>query len=251
VDDLSAAVIEALHLEFLLEGLDERELLVAAVGDMPQGAVQQISLRFEDPLVGVFEAILELPPGKGPWPALVVHPGRRETARVWLDENAGLHAAHGGVALLILEPRACGGDELESTVVRRLLNGGFSLIALRVYETLLLHKYLRWRGDIRAERIALVGSDSAAAVGNLVIRVEPRWAAYVGQGSSTYAPPPVGGNLGGETAPELTPLHPWIADIATASVPTYRHDPSVAGFYPAFEFLWPALGLTTAPPRHH
>ena len=54
------------------------------------------------------------------------------------------------------------------------------MMAVRIYEVLLLHKLLRCRPDIDTERLGLIGHSGGSAVGNLAIRVAPEiFDAYV------------------------------------------------------------------------
>jgi hypothetical protein len=224
-DALRARVLDAAGIAFLTDGLDARPLSVTVRAESPlPGGGRQLDLVFDDPWVGSFAALLLLPPGGGPYPAVLMHPGHCETAEDQRDLRHGGEFPGRGYATLILEPRANWGDAWEDQATRALLGQGFTLIGLRVYEILLGFKYLRWRADIDPARIALLGHSGGAITGNLAVRVEPRFAAYVSDLTSTHFNVSKEGWLLDETSPELASLRDLVNEFSTSQVPVLSEE---------------------------
>jgi len=132
--------------DWLFEDVEARDLLFAEVENLPVGGIQQIRMVFEDPHVGIFEALLHVPSGHPPWAASVVVPGRNERAE---DYPGRLEAAEGGTMLLVLQPRGSDGASTEARLGVQLSPAGLTLADLREYEVALLQRYLAHRGDVR------------------------------------------------------------------------------------------------------
>ncbi|MBM4356187.1 MAG: hypothetical protein FJ109_20745, partial [Deltaproteobacteria bacterium] len=79
---LAQVITETLGTGFLLEGLSERELTVTTIATSEQPDCIEKHLLFEDPWVGVFEGILLLPKGAGPFPAVLALHGHNDTAAI-------------------------------------------------------------------------------------------------------------------------------------------------------------------------
>ena len=218
--ELQAALAEAANIRFLLEGLAERPLQVAVLSEeeTEDGLLRRLLLT--DPFVGSFEALLLLPEGAGPHPAVVAHPGDSELAADFLRHRFGRLFPGRGMAILTVEPRANDGDRFENRATRRLLREGFTLAGLRVYETLLARKYLRWRAEIDGQRIGLLGHTEGSAVCNLAARLELGWAASVVDLTTVYASLKDDGMLLDESSPALFSWHQVVEDLQTTPSPS-------------------------------
>jgi hypothetical protein len=218
--DLNLRVRAGLNLEFLLDGLDARRLTVRPGPGASKWAGRQVHLALQDPFVGTFEVLLLLPPGAGPWPAVVVHPGHFENAEFHRDNRFGADFPAAGIALAILTPRANDSFPVEDRVSRALVQNGFSFMGLRVYELLLVKKALRCRSEIRPKRIGLLGHSGGAVVGNLAIRVDTSWTAYVGDLWGDYLNWDSATRTAiDELAPHVHPVWEMVNDFETAELP--------------------------------
>ncbi len=137
---------------FLTDGVEERELLTAERANTPHGAIQELALVFEDPLVGVFDGLLHIPEGQGPWPSVVAIPGRGVAAADWPDRFG---VAEDGTVLLVLQPRAWSGDAEEARLAVQLNEVGLGLDELRAYEAHLGRRYLAWWPGSAPDRVSL------------------------------------------------------------------------------------------------
>jgi len=227
-DRLRDEIVDGSNLRFLLEGLDERELVVQPAGLSVGSFVSeegqsfpgtQIILAMHDPWVGTIQVVLLLPTTPGPHPVVIGHPGHFENAFAFRDNHDGANYPARDHALAMISPRAYDGYTTEDLVTRRALLGGFSMMAVRIYEVLLLHKLLRCRPDIDADRLGLIGHSGGSGVGNLVIRVAPEiFDAYVSDNLNSYFNW-VDGALQDETDPDIYPWSQVINDFSTSSVP--------------------------------
>jgi hypothetical protein len=215
--DLAATLGAALNMDFLIEGLDERLLAVTLV----EGTGTERRLLFADPFVGTFQVRLLLPGSEPPWAGvLALHGHGQESADV-LDDLFGRDYAADGLALATLDFRAMGADASEDEAVRALLEQGFTLEALRIYESLLVLKYLRWLPEVDGARLAVVGHSGGSVAWNLAIRRDPPIAAYVSDLTSDYCDVWKGWLLD-DTVPDLYPVHVALNELETAGLPVLR-----------------------------
>jgi len=225
---LADVIIDATNLRFLLNGLDQRDLVVqpatVSEGSFTTLSGQtypgtQIILGLTDPWLGMIQVILLLPTGPGPHPVVIGHPGHFENAFVFRDEHDGASYPGRGHAIAIISPRAYDGYTIEDLATRTALLNGFSMMAVRVYELMLVRKMLRCRLDIDTDRLGLIGHSGGSGVGNLMIRVgHDLIDAYVTDNTNSYFNW-VGGALQDETDPALYPWFRVINDFSTATMP--------------------------------
>jgi hypothetical protein len=221
-DDLVGALIRDTGLTPLLDGLDERELLVVERSNEAGSGIQQIRLGFEDPFVGVVEALFLMPGTPPPWAGLVVQPPRGGSLADGRDAVDGVRLASAGVAVLVIQPRIDGGDALESELSLGFLTAGVPLAGARIYELLLARKYLRWRIDVLPDRLALVVGIGGAEVGEVAARLAD-WAAYVGPDGADWLALTADGRPTGATVPGLVGLRAQLAGQAGLPSRLRRH----------------------------
>lgn len=241
---LRQALVDGLGIGFLLDRLDERGLDVIVTGERETPYYHETSLVLVDPWVGELPAILLTPLATGPHPAVVAVHGHRDDAAIYRDRYHGSEYPGHGYAILMLTMRAMDIDDAEHTISRELLLDGFSLMGLRVYESLLGLRYLRSRDDVRSDRIGLIGHSGGSSTGNLTVRVQPpdwpdRFRAYVSDHDVDYFISSPIDPYHCETVPSLYPYHPAInalanAPLATLSVP-YAYPFGVAGIFRFFD----------------
>jgi len=219
-DALKDAVSDILNIRFLLEGINERLLIVTTIREDETTDYYEKEFLFEDPYVGTFKGILLIPKGQGPFPGIVAIHGHRDNAAIYRDRFHGKEYPSHEYAILMLTMRAMGIDLFEHYVSRQFLLNGFTLIGMRTYESLLGLKYLRYLSNTIDERIGLIGHSGGSSTSNLTIRVEDGFAAYVSDLSIDYCE---WGTLWEpyhcETVPELYPYHLLINDFETAATP--------------------------------
>ncbi len=221
--ELAQRIIDGLAIDFLLDGLAERGLAVALIDESrsPAGVTRR-RLLFWDPAVGSFDALLLLPPGEGPFPAVVGLHGHRDKVMEFADEYLGDRLARNGIAVLVPQLRAHDCSLTENRIARALLGKGFTLIGLRVYETLLMHKYLKHLEAVDARRVGLLSHSGGSSTANLVVRVSDKFRAHVADYQTDYQTDDIIGcgplDVHCETVPALVPLAPEINNLDTLAV---------------------------------
>ncbi len=217
---LRRRIVASLAIGFLLDGLAERPLAVAVLDETrrPDGVIRR-RLLFWDPAVGSFEASLLLPPGEGPFPAVIGLHGHRDDDEVFAEEYLGDRLARGGIAVLIPRLRAHDCSWRENRIARGLLEQGFTLMGLRVYETLLMHKYLEHSDAVDARRVGLLGHSGGSSTANLAVRVADRFRVYVVDYQVDYYNQCGPLDVHCESVPALVPLAAEINDSASLAVP--------------------------------
>jgi hypothetical protein len=215
----------------LLDGIDERELDVITSSTKDLGDATERDLVIVDPYVGTFKGILLTPKGPGPFPAVVAIHGHPDDAEIYRDSFHGKDFPSHGYAILMLTMRAMAIDASEHGITVDLLRGGFTLVGLRDYETLLGFKYLRFLAQkgrgIDDARVGLIGHSGGSSASDLTVRIEPRFKAYVSDNSvdwhrSDSAWGQITGDLEPyhcETVPALYPINDQIRDFSTSKTP--------------------------------
>ncbi len=216
--ELAAAVEGALSLSFLRRGIADRPLEVRG-SSRDAGAFEERQLSLADPYVGDVPAILLLPKGRGPFPAVLALHGHGDSAAAFRDEHNGRDYPERGVALLMLTLRGMNIDRYEHEAARTLMAHGLHLMGVRVYEALLGLKLLRRLPEIDPERIGLIGHSGGSSTGNLVVWLEPGFRAYVSDHQVDYRSSDPDEPYHCETVPGLYPLHRLVNDLAAAPTP--------------------------------
>lgn len=215
---LRDALLDALNIRFLVDGLDERLLEATIIRREDRGVWIEEEILFTDPFVGTFQGILLLPPGPGPHRGIVAVHGHSDTAEDYRDEYHGTAYPPAGFAILMPTMRAMSINQNETRVSFALLHEGFNLIGLRVYESLLGLKYLRWREDIDERRLGLIGHSGGSSTGNLTVRIEPRLRAYISDWMVAYMTSPHE-PVHCETVPAVYPYNRLINHFDTSRTP--------------------------------
>ncbi len=243
-DELAAQLRGAMNVDFLLDGIDERLLIVRTISEAEHGTYAEYELLFDDDYVGTFHGILLVPEGKEPHPAVVAIHGHEDNAMRYRDEYNAIHLARNGYAVLMLSQRAMDVGPCESDTTVGLLLQGYTFMAMRTYEATLALKYLRFLDSVDDQRIGLIGHSGGAIACNLSVRVVPGFSALVSDLSGRYH----SGlwteewfALLDETAPSIYPYHELVNDFSTSEAPIlsvpYDHATTSHGAEEIVEFF--------------
>ena len=215
---LEAVVREGLNIDFLLDGLDGRKLTVTRIAEISHSDYTEHQLLFTDPWVGEFFGILLVPTtGSAPHPVIMTVHGHGQRAESPLDFMFGREYPTQGYAVLSLTYRVMHADSNEHEVTEALLLSGFTFETLRIYETLLGLKYLRYREDMGA--MGIVAHSGGASANNLAMWMESPLSAYVYDLEATYYGA-IGEHLTDEMIPALYPYHLLLNAIDQTAVPS-------------------------------
>ena len=235
---LSEIVRKALGTGFLYENLDKRPQLVEVAEVIREFSYTESHLIFRDPWVGSFPAILRVPNDlTEPAPAVILIHGHGESAEGVYYNHRFQELTDQRIITIAPTMRANFADGNETEIALELLDNGFSLLGLRIYETLLVRKYLRALQCVDPEHIALVGHSGGSVNNNVLMRIDSDFAAYVFDATGLY-----NGlyqkRCTDETVPALYPYHRSISDPKTFSLPYHQAPYDFEGDYEViFRFL--------------
>jgi len=224
---LRTAIIEALNMGFMLDGLDARPLTVTIFAETEEaGAARALTARrliFSDPLVGEFEALQLEPAGSQRLPAIIGLHGHFDTPAIFAAKFLGAALAAEGYVMLMPQFRAMECFGPEDQISRALIYGGFNLMSMRVYEALLMEKYLRSLERVDARRIGILSHSGGSSTANLVVHLTDGIAAqvtdYYVDWRDRCIPPPANLPVHCETVPGLFPLSTTFPDDRSAPIP--------------------------------
>ena len=208
--ELRTKIIDALNIGFMVDGLDARPLQVTIFAETEQAGIMSRRLIFADPLVGEFEALQLEPAGSARVPAIIGLHGHSDTPAIFASKFLGTELANDGYLVLMPQFRAMNCIGPEDEISRTLISGGFHLMAMRVYESLLLAKYLRSSDRVDAAHIGILSHSGGSSTANLVVRLTNGIAAqvtdYYVDWRDRCIPPPADLPVHCETVPGLFPL---------------------------------------------
>ncbi len=224
---LRTAITDALNIGFMLDGLDARQLKVTIFAETEEaGAARARTSRrliFEDPEVGEFEALQLEPAGSQRLPAIIGLHGHFDTPAIFAAKFLGAALAAEGYLVLVPQFRAMECFGPEDQISRALISGGFHLMAMRVYEALLMEKYLRSLGRVDSRRIGMLSHSGGSSTANLVVHLTNGIAAqvtdYYVDWRDRCIPPPANLPVHCETVPGLFPLSTTFPDDRSAPLP--------------------------------
>ncbi len=217
---LRSAIVDGLNIGFMLKGLDSRKLQVKEAVDSRRAGYLRRRLLFRDPFIGELEAWLLLPStsAAGGLPAVLGLPGHGDTASDFENTHLGADLARAGYIVLIPVFRVYSLDKEERDLSLRFLRGGFTLMGLRVYETMLALKYLRALKEADSSKIGVIGHSGGSVVANLLVRLTGGIAAQAGDYRIDYLAA-ADGTENSEHLPAIFPLSGTINNLATLPFP--------------------------------
>lgn len=246
---LTPLIRQELGIAPLLEGLHTTARKVEVVRSWREPSVTGYDLLFEDPLVGQWRAILLLPddPPERGFPGLLGVHGHADGPEDFLLGQHGAALARSGLAVLVHEQRASAAGRGEDQVARALLGAGGSLMAVRIYESLVGLEFLRALSEVDSERLALVGHSGGSLQNLLTVRLTQGFAAHINDGRAEYSSWDEG-LIADETLPGLYPHSDSLSRLEAIPTPSLRLGYGYPrGPGPILEFLGKTLGYVSPP----
>ncbi len=170
LSELQEIILKGLNIGFLLEGINERELVVTTIAETDHGDYLEKKLLFEDEEVGRFDVLILVPKGKPmPLPAIIALHGHGEDSTAFRDKYMGIDLLKAGFVVIMPTLRQMGPED--ARVSKELLLNGFTLMGIGVYESALLLKYLQYLDYVDNERIGIIGHSGGSTVAILLTRL--------------------------------------------------------------------------------
>ncbi len=101
-------------------------------------------------------------------PAIIGLHGHGDTSLTFKNEYMGIDFVEQGFVVIMPSFRSMWCDEKLS---KELLLNGFTKMGFRVYETLLLIKYLTYLDEVDNDNIGIIGHSGGSSVAHLVVRI--------------------------------------------------------------------------------
>jgi dienelactone hydrolase len=219
--DLRKKIISELNIGFLLHKLNKRELVVKVIATHQYEGFTEKELLFEDPQVGVF-SVLCLVPDKmiDLHSAIICLHGHGDNGHLFRDGYFGKALAQEGFTVILPDFVVTDDLKIDSVVSEKLYLNGFSLMGLRVYETLLVIEYLKYKNLIG--RIGIIGHSGGSDAAYLVSIISPDLQALVYDMYPRQLDLLEGKMFHCETIPSLAYYSPQINNVATLKIPSLK-----------------------------
>ena len=169
--EIKEIIIDSLNIEFLIDKLPQREFKVSVLQRIEFSEYTQKTLLFDNPDVGTFNAILLIPKEGETLPAIVGLHGHGDSSKIFMNDYFGTELAKAGFVVIMPSFRVMECGETERKLSEELLLNGFSLMGLRVYESLLLIEYIKSNNLVDNSKIGIMGYSGGSTTSNLVARV--------------------------------------------------------------------------------
>ncbi len=220
-EEVKKIILEGLNIGFLLEGLNTRPLTVTTISEQDHENYLERDLLFDDVHVGKFLALILIPKvSHSSFPAILGLDGHRPSRNRFKDDFMGLELMREGFIVLMIGYRAMNLGNDEAKISEKLLLNGFSLMGIRVYETLLLLKYLLYLDEVDNERIGIIGHSGGSSITHLVVRLTPYLSAKVTDFDNDYLD--MSGPIHCERIPALSYYHKTITNDSSLSIPALK-----------------------------
>ena len=219
---LRADVVAAMNLGYLLDGIEDRPLRVTDAYDRELFGQTWRHVVLEDEFTVGLGLDYLVPAGvTSPRPALVAVHGHfnEETAILGLPIAPDLAARGYIIARPEFRFTDCGDAERDQSVA--LMLDGFNLLGQRVYETLLVMKFLRSLDAVEPLRVGLWAHSGGSSTTNVLVRVSS-WPAVSVTDYEVDFRSMCGGQVHCETLPALLPLAKEINNQVTVPLPHLR-----------------------------
>ncbi len=168
---LKKTILKILNIEFLTKDIQKRELTVIKTNELNRGEYTEKTLFFRDKHIGTFKVLMLIPNGnKKQYPAIIGLHGHVDTEIVFIDESLGRELVKQGFIVIIPHFRAMQLDKDELEISKKLLLNGFTLMGIRVYETLLVLKYLLYSPIVDKDNIGILAHSGGSSIANLTAR---------------------------------------------------------------------------------
>lgn len=176
-ENIGNTIQEALNIDFLLEGIEQRPLTVITTATHQRDGYTEKELIFDDPWVGQTKVHLLIPDNADtkPLPAVIGVYGHADSATVFRSQYFGAELAKAGFVVLIPAVQTLEHPDLDEILSKKLYLNGFTLMGIRVYKINLFLKYLQHLEQVNNQQISLMGHSGGSSTVLLVAQHAPQY----------------------------------------------------------------------------
>lgn len=221
--NLRKKIIEELNIGFLLEKINQTELKVTTVAVSQYEKHNEKKLLFTDPNIGTFSVLLMVPnKEQKKYSGIIGLHGHADNIESMRSGYHGKSLAEAGFVVILPSFRAMDCSKApEEIITRELVLNGFTLMGIRIYETSLLIKYLKYKDFIN--KIGIIGHSGGSDVAYLTSIINQDLQAI----AFDFYPKPDSlceGKIHCETIPGLAYYKQQINDPSTLKIPSKKFD---------------------------
>ncbi len=220
-EELRAAIITRLHIDFLLDYLKTNPPTVKVVSRQLFENYTEESIVISDYYVGNISILVLVPHvnDDAPLPAILIMHGHGSSPQRAKNNRYGEDLVRSGFVVVIPLFRAMDCDEEESNVSKSLLLQGFTLEGLHVYETVLVLEYLKNHSFVDAKKIGAVSHSGGSSILHLVVRLSKDVKSMIIDYPANYLNFCGENGIHDETIPRLKKYTPAINNYKTLTIP--------------------------------
>ncbi len=218
--ELREVVVDVLNIGFLLDGLDERPLVVRRGETENDDGFRREVYYLVDPHVGTMRVLTLVPDAaEPPFRAILALHGHDSGPERFTNFFGARQLAEQGFFIALPELRGAGCDAPEGRISEALLVGGYTHMGLRVYESLLTFKLMRFLEQVDNGRVGVLSHSGGSSTANLLTRIEQRFAGQVTDLQSHYTGRCLGVFLHCESVPGMLPYSSTVFQLDTLPFP--------------------------------
>ncbi|MBT3721589.1 hypothetical protein HN789_07810 [archaeon] len=233
--ELRKEIITNLNIDELYNNLEKKSLDVRTINSKKYENYTEHELLVFDEYIGCYNVLLLTPSIiNKKLPAIIGLHGHDDTNQIFKEKYMGKDLANLGYVVIMPQFRAMEGKDWgakEVNVSTYLYNNGFSLMGIRMYESLLLIKYLKSLDYVDQNNIGIIGHSGGSTTANLLVRTTKHIKALVTDNTwnfdeliTNFVKEEEVGIIHCKIYPELYEYHKNIDDWSTLEIP-FMHVP--------------------------
>jgi len=173
-------ILKKINIKHLVEKLDQQFCIVTCTKIIDHSDYIEQKLIFDNRLIGRFEVIVLMPSKvDSKFPAIIGLHGYGQSADKFKADFSIEELAKSGFLVIMPSFRAMESAEVEYIISKKLLLSGFTLSGIRVFETLLLERYLKTLDIVDHQKIGILAHSGGSTIAEFTKIIAPNIKAIV------------------------------------------------------------------------
>ncbi len=186
-EHLRKLILNKLNIRHLVEKLDQQFCIVTRTDIIDYPDYTEEKLVFENRLIGKFAVIVLIPKQvTGKYPVIIGLHGHGQSAEKFKNDFSVEKLAKNGFLVIMPSFRAMGMTQVEYIISKKLLLSGFTLSGIRVFETLLVQKYLKTLNIVDSQKIGILAHSGGSTIAEFIMIILPDIKAIVIDHQSSF-----------------------------------------------------------------